>query len=363
MLRIIIYVTYVMVLFFTQVLSAQTEKDSADIRLQERVLKALESERERVVKEEKNKLKENVQRIRELEDGGEISSEEAKQRKEAAAKKTALNIENKLAILENKTALVERGEDNGWEYLDSKTLGIGIGNDYDGNGSRLFGVRFENRDKKKKYDKRTYSDVVLAFGFNNALIDGASLNDTPYKAGGSRFFELGWQWKTRVLKHSNAIRVSYGLSFQSNGLKPKDDKYFVTDGEETSLEEFPYDLKKSKLRFDNLVLPVFLEFGPSRKKEHDDYFRYSTRKKFTFGIGGYAGVNLVTKQKLKYSRNGDKNKEKRKEDYNTNDFIYGVAAYVGVGYTALYLKYDLNPIFKAPDVEQNNISLGLRFEL
>lgn len=361
MLRIIIYVTYVMVLFFTQVLSAQTEKDSADIRLQERVLKALESERERVVKEEKNKLKEKVQRIRELEDGGEISSEEAKQRKEAAAKKTALNIENKLAILENKTALVERGEDNGWEYLEGSVLKIDLGQNEDG--ERLFGLQYKNKNKEKKYDKRTYSDIVIAFGFNNALTAGKSLNDTPYKTGGSRFFELGWQWKTRVFKNSNAMRVSYGLSFQSNGLKPKGDKYFVTDGEETSLEEFPYDLKKSKLRFDNLVLPVFLEFGPSRKIEKDSYFRYSTSKKFTFGIGGYAGVNLVTKQKLKYSRNGDRNKEKLREDYNTNDFIYGLAAYVGAGSSFLYLKYDLNPIFKAPDVEQNNISLGLRFEL
>ncbi|MBC9798048.1 hypothetical protein [Sinomicrobium weinanense] len=363
MLRIIMYVIYMTVLLTAQFLWSQSDRDSLDIRRKERVLEGLESEKERVVKEEKAKLKKEVERIRKMEDAGEITEEEAGKMKEEEAKKTALNIENKLAILENKLALVKRGEENGWEYLGGTTLGIGIGNTYDNNGSRLFGIQFENRDKEKKYDKKTTSGIVVAFGFNNALVDGESLNDSPYKAGGSRFFEFGWQWKTRIFKNSNAMRVSYGLSFQSNSLKPKDNRYFMTDGKVTSLEEFPYDLKKSKLRFDNLVLPVFLEFGPSRKIEREDYFRYSTRKKFAFGIGGYAGVNLATKQKLKYSVDGDRRKEKLKENYNTNDFIYGLAAYIGRGATSLYLKYDLNPIFKDPNVKQNNISLGLRFEL
>ncbi|WP_268224854.1 porin family protein [Sinomicrobium oceani] len=365
MLRIISYVTYVILLLIAQNLCAQTlsQKDSLDLRARERVLEAIDVRKERVVEEEKAKLKKEVEHIRELEDRGEISAGEARAKKEEEARKTALNIENKMAVLNNKRALVERGEEKGWEYLESSTIGIGIGNNYDGNGSRFLGVRFENKRKDKKYDRRTYSDIVVAVGFNNALTEGESLNDSPYKTGGSRFFELGWQWKTRVFKNSNAVRLSYGLSFQSNGLKPKDNMYFEKEGEETSLQTYPYRLKKSKFRQDNLVIPVFFEFGPSRRVQHDEYFRYSTRKKFRIGLGGYAGLNLTSRQKLRYDREGSTGREKIKDDYNTNNFVYGLAAYAGIGGTSLYLKYDLNPIFKEPNIKQNNISLGLRFEL
>ncbi|RNL84499.1 hypothetical protein ED312_13805 [Sinomicrobium pectinilyticum] len=365
MLRIISYITYVILLFIAQNLCAQAaqEKDSSEIRTRERVLKAIDEEKERVVREEKSRLKKEVEFIRELETKGEITKEEAQNRKEEKARRTALNIENKLAVLENKRALVERGEEKGWEYLRGATLGIGIGSNYDGNGSRLIGIQFENVRKDKKYDRRTYSNIVVALGFNNALIEGESLNDSPYKTGGSRFFELGWQWKTRILKNSNAVRVSYGLSFQSNGLKPESNQYFEKEGEITRLKTYPYDLKKSKFRQDNLVVPVFFEFGPSKRTDYDDYFRYSTRKKINVGIGGYAGINLTSRQKLKYTSEGRTSREKIKDDYNTNNFVYGLAAYAGIGGSSLYLKYDLNPVFKSPNIKQNNISLGLRFEL
>ena len=114
---------------------------------------------------------------------------------------------------------------------------------------------------------------------------------------------------------------------------------------------------------DNLVFPVHFEFGPSKVKKTEQSIRYSTYKKFKFGIGGYGGFNLGTRQKLKYEIDGDKVKDKIKRDYNTPNFIYGLSTYAGFGDTTIYLKYDLNPIFKDALVEQHNISLGLRFHL
>ena len=60
---------------------------------------------------------------------------------------------------------------------------------------------------------------------------------------------------------------------------------------------------------------------------------------------------------------GDRVKEKIRTDYNTNDFVYGVGAYVGIGEVSLYAKYDINTIFKDQAVDYNNVSLGLRFDL
>ena len=81
------------------------------------------------------------------------------------------------------------------------------------------------------------------------------------------------------------------------------------------------------------------------------------------GFGGYAGFNIGERQKLKYEDDGDKVKEKLKNNYNTNDLVYGLSAYLGWGGATLYGKYDLNPIFQDPNRELHNFSLGLRFDV
>jgi hypothetical protein len=67
-------------------------------------------------------------------------------------------------------------------------------------------------------------------------------------------------------------------------------------------------------------------------------------------------------QKLKYKENGDKEKDKIK-GYNTNNLVYGLSAYLSWGNVGLYAKYDLSPIFKDQAIDQNNISLGIRFDM
>jgi hypothetical protein len=111
------------------------------------------------------------------------------------------------------------------------------------------------------------------------------------------------------------------------------------------------------------VFPVHFEFGPSKVRRTEEKIRYSLEKQFRIGLGGYGGFNLGSRQKLKYSIDGEKVKDKFKRSYNTNDLVYGLSAYLGVEGVLLYAKYDLNPIFKNAEVDQRNISLGLRFDL
>lgn len=322
----------------------------------------IKEKKEQVIQEEKEALKQEVIAINNRLNKGEINEEEAKILKDAAAQRRALNIENKLAIIDNSVALSERAIIK----ITDDDVNIELSNDP----YRLKVEIFDDEDtmfdfqigSKKKYDKRTRSNLVLSFGFNNTIIEGQSFDLSPYKVGKSKYFEMGWAWSTRVMKYSNAVRFRYGLSFTFNGLNPTDNQYFVQNGDLTTLEEYPLNLTKSKLRMDNLVLPVHFEFGPSRKIERDNYFRYSTRKKFKFGIGAYAGFNMGSRQKLKYSEDGSKQKDKLKKSYNTANFIYGLSSYIGADDFSLYCRYDLNTIFNEPNVEQNNISLGIRFD-
>ncbi|MBQ4916059.1 hypothetical protein J8L85_16515 [Maribacter sp. MMG018] len=360
MKTITVFVLVVFTLFVTHEVTSQEEHLSK--------IEFLKGQKEKIALQEKDALKLEVAKINKQLERNEISEEEAQKLKTEAAQKRALNIENRLGIIDNQIALLERnGEDpmqlDTLNYATALEIGFG-GKDSENN--RMFGVSIKENPNRKdvKYDKRTYSDLVVALGFNNAIIDEVSLNDSPYKIGGSRFFELGWQWRTRVFKESNFLRLNYGFSFQFNGLKIKDNQYFVVNGDgNAELEEFDYELDKSKFRMDNLVFPVHLEFGPSKLKKTEKTIRYSLTNQFRFGIGGYGGFNLGTRQKLKYSIDGEKVKDKIKRDYNTNDLVYGLSAYAGFDGVLLYMKYDLNTIFNNAPVDQRNISIGLRFDL
>ncbi|WP_347374171.1 hypothetical protein [Aequorivita sp. Q41] len=323
----------------------------------------LNSLKEQIIQEEKDGLKKEVENINARLQNEVISEAEAETLKQAAAEKHALNIENRIAIVDNQLALINR---NGIDSTKIKGTSIilGIGRE-DSDNDRVFGIHVKSGSAKKikKYDRRTTSDIVFAFGLNNVVTEGESLEDSDFKVAGSRFAELGWAWKTRVFKNTNWLRLKYGLSVQFNGLKPTENRFFVDTGEQTELQVHPLDLDKSKFRMDNLVVPVHFEFGPSKKIEHDDYFRYSTNNKVKIGLGGYAGINLGVRQKLKFEENGKDEKLKLKSEYNTNSFIYGLSGYIGWQGVALYAKYDLNTLFKNNGLDQRNVSLGLRFDM
>jgi len=352
------YVIGIILVCTAQFVSAQENPNLGKI-------KALETTKETVKTQEKEFLKESVDAINDRLDAGEISIEEAEELKRTEAKKHALNIENRIAIIDNKIALLERNEEVTSDVganLDGFRIEIGKGEDaYEFDKSGIY-IGPQHKATPKIADRRTSSDFVFAIGFNNALIEGQSLSDSPYKLGGSGFVELGWAWKTRVFKNTNAVRFKYGLSVQWNKLDIKDNQILTETNNIVTLEASPVELKKSKFRSTNIVVPIHFEFGPSKKIERDTYFRYSTHNKFKIGIGGYAGLNIAAMHKVKYSLNGDNQKDKV-SGFNTTPFVYGLSSYVSFGNVALYAKYDLSPIFKDQSIDQNNISLGLRFDL
>ncbi|WP_028871549.1 hypothetical protein [Psychroserpens burtonensis] len=302
--------------------------------------------------EEREFLKAEVENINRRLDVGGITKDDAEILKKEAAKKRALNIENRMAILDNKIALLERNDDG---YSD-ETVQFGFSFE------KFTGININPKNKSRVYDKRTTSDLVFAAGFNNAIGDGQKIGD-EYSFMGSGFIELGVAWKTRLLKESNAVRLKYGVSLQWNKLTPKNDQYFVQDGNITNLEAFPSELSDVEFRITNLVVPIHFEFGPSKKIERKNYFRYSAENHFKVGIGGYAGFNIGTQQKLRFKEDGNRVKQKIRRNYNATPFVYGVSAYVGYGGLGIYAKYDLNPVFENQTFDQHNLSLGFRFDL
>lgn len=297
----------------------------------------LKLQKKRIVNHEKESLKAEVKAIMKRVDDGEITKNKAEELKKTAAEKYARNIENQLDIIAASIALLKRNETEADYYRTMDYLSI-----------------TEDTIARVEYDTipdKTQSHLVIAFGMSNAVGAEQSIDESPYQIWGSRFFEIGVEFST-VLINSGYLRLNYGLSLQLNGLKPTDGRYFVSRDGLTRLENFPYKLDKAKLRLDNLVIPIHLEIGPTSDLYDAD--------KFKFGLGGYFGLNLSTRQKLKYKKQGHRAKTKRIGSYNTSNFIYGLSAYVGYDWIALYAKYNLNTLFTNNPVETHGVAIGLR---
>ncbi|WP_299111101.1 hypothetical protein [uncultured Winogradskyella sp.] len=354
-------VVYLILSLTVAIANAQETKiDSTKKSSNQYKIEALKDLKSKIEKEEREFLKQEIEAINQRLDDKQITAAKAEKLKKEAAKKRAANIENRLAIIDNKIALLARNEST-YEANDDSNgyISISFGDDDD----EWTAIRLGKKNKPRKYDRRTTQDVVFAIGFNNALIEGESIDDSPYKIGGSGFIELGYAWKTRIFDNTNFWRLKYGFSFQWNKLDIKDDQYFVNNDDEISLQEFPSNLNKAKFRTTNLVFPVHIEFGPSKKIEKEDYFRYSTHRKLKVGLGGYAGLNIGSMQKLKYKEDGNRIKDKQRGGFEVSSFVYGLSGYVALGEVALYVKYDLNPLFKNQAIDQNNISVGVRFDM
>lgn len=325
-------------------------------------LASLEQEKNNIIDTEKFNLKKELEKITEQLEKEEITADKAQTLKEEAAKNAAIIIDSKTAIIDGQIELVKRNVKYNFTPYAGSYVEVGFGNSYDDAGSFLLGVRYNAENRKKKYDKRTYTDVVFAVGWNNTVGDGRTIGDS-YRFGKSVYVEIGFAFRTRLLKDSNKVRLAYGISLYVNSLSPKNNKYFVNNNGTTVLEEFPNHLKINELLINNLIAPFHFEFGPSRKREYKDYFRYDTSNEFKVGIGGYAGINLSAMQKLKYKEDGERIIDRMKRDYNVTPFVYGISSYVGFGSISLFVKYDLNPVFEKSTYKEHNLTFGWRLDM
>jgi hypothetical protein len=343
MTRITTYLTLLLLFFITSII-AQNKNFEANI-------KNLAVQIDEVVKTEKALLKEEIKTIEKQYNNEKISYEEAEKQKKTAAKLHANKIKNKISSIEEQVHSLVQGK------VDTKVKEI------DNNKYKMLNLSF-SRDSIYN-NKRTYSTSFVAFGLNNLINDGdfATLQDSEFEFGASHFFEFGLNFKTRLLKKSGLLYANYGLSLRYNNLRPKDKQYFVTNNEETLLQDHALDLKSSRFKNVQLVLPVMFELDFSKPRVENDKTVYHRNRNFRIGFGGFGGFNLKTKQILRYDLDGKKVRDKEKGDFNVNNFVYGVQGLIGYRDTSFYVKYDLQNLFTDSFKNQKNISFGVRFEL
>nr|WP_199000038.1 hypothetical protein [Flavobacterium sp. ASV13] len=342
-----IYLVILVFLFVSKVLGQETFESRA---------KQIANKIEKVTKEEKAALKEEVEAVNVQLSEGKITQEQADKRKKELAEARAIIIEEKVTLAQNElNDLVQQKVDGKIKEQDSIKKGKIV-------------IYWDKNDKNKKSrdsirgERRTTSQFVFAMGLNNMMADG-KLQDSNYSFIGSHFYEWGFTYNSRLMKNDNLLHAKYGLSLMYNNIRPTDNRSFVVNGDQTVLQTNAINLDESRFRNVYIVAPVHLEFDFSRPKVSNGKTYFRTHQSFRFGIGGYAGINVKSKQILKYDQDDLDYKTTIKGDYNVNNFIYGVSSYIGYKAWSLYAKYDLNPLFKNNLVKENNISLGLRLDL
>ncbi|MBF6640588.1 hypothetical protein IVB69_03770 [Flavobacterium sp. J49] len=349
MKNFIIYASLLLSCIVTKAVAQETVKVEALETTFELRVKLIANKIEAITKQEKAALKAEIESVNKELESGTITKEQADEKKLKFAEIRSKNIETRVGEAQEELK----------ELVNQKVAG----KIKDGKEQLTVKWSWSKNDsiRKSRGERRTTSQFVFAAGVNNLVTDKAVAH-SDYRYWGSHFYEWGFTSNTRLFKNDNLLHLKYGMSLMYNNLRPTDNRLFVVNGNQTNLETSSVNLKDSRFRNVYLTVPLHLEFDFTKSKDKDGKKIFRTHESVRFGIGGYAGARVKSKQKLCYELNGNDISVKEKGDFNANDFIYGVSTYIGYGETSLYLKYDLNPLFKDNAIKQNNISLGVRFD-
>ncbi|QNM86916.1 hypothetical protein H9W90_07340 [Polaribacter pectinis] len=360
----------ILVLFSTTIVLSQEKTFEKEVnKISKRI--------ERITKNQKDSLKVKVIEIDKRLAKGEISKTTATTLKKEVAAYHARRIEILVGEQERLLQLLVQDKTNGKiasseEFeTDDDTNTFTIGNktfrfkvDEEKENEREQ-KRKERWKTKNKKSRSTTSQFVFAMGVNNVLNDNdlSSLDNSEYQFWRSRFYELGFTWKTRFSKEPSQLYFKYGVSFLWNNLRLEDNRIHVKNGDITEIQTFNNQLSESRLRHVQMNFPLHLEWDLSKNKTYKDGFkRDRTNESVRLGVGGFVGFKLGTRQYLEYKdANNVDVKEVQKDNFNMNTINYGVSAYLGYRSTSFYVKYDLNPLFQ--NTETRNISMGIRLDL
>jgi hypothetical protein len=306
---------------------------------------------ERITKDEKASLKQEVEAVNLQLDNKTITQEQADSKKKTLAEATAIAIETKVGVLQEELK----------QLVQDKVDGKIIEND----SVKRFTISFPNKKWRERDtipgERRTTTQFVFAMGLNN-VITNKSADNSDFRYYGSHFYEWGFTSNTRLSKTNNLAHFKYGFSVMYNNLRPTNNRSFVAASDQTNLVVNPIKQEDSRLKNVYLVLPVHFEIDFSKTKTKKDKQVFQSHDSFRLGLGGYLGTNLKTKQYIDYDNDNYETETIEKGDFNTSNLIYGVSTYIGYKATSLYLKYDLNPLFRDNAVKQNNVSLGIRWD-
>jgi hypothetical protein len=221
-----------------------------------------------------------------------------------------------------------------------------------------------DRNDRKRY-RRSRHSFNFDFGTNNYLesnkfpdAEGAQYAVRPW---GSWYIGFNSTIRTRVTKN---FFLEWGLGVSSYNFKFQEDNTFLTEdanGVTFSVDSRDVAFIKSKLtvNYVNASFVPMLDFGGGDRKSR---FWSSRNSTFRIGAGPYAGYRISSHTKLVYKEDGDREKEKDRDNFYLNNLRYGIRLQLGVRSADFFFNYDLNELFAAnKGPKLNAFSFGVIF--
>ncbi len=221
-------------------------------------------------------------------------------------------------------------------------------------------------NRVEKFNRKTRHSFNMDLGMNNYLSNGKFPDDT-----GEAFSVRPWgSWYVGLnsIQHTHVggkFFVEWGVGISWYNFKYQKDNILMSKNEDGVVytednRDVSYIKSKLTASYINASLIPMFDFGGYGKKSRvwDSY-----GSSFRIGIGPYAGYRIGSHSKLVYD-DGDREKEKNKDNYYLNNFRYGVRLQLGIRSTDFFFNYDLNELFstgKPNNPNLNAFSFGIIF--
>jgi len=255
-----------------------------------------------------------------------------------------------------------------------RLFGVTVEDSNDGNGDKV-SVRVGSTaksdsvrtvERKAKIEEKANRSSRSSFGMDlglNALVDKGSTPNTngvtpELRPFGSRYVSLYWQYAQRLGGKRSPLYLLLGPEVAFNNYMLDNNTKFTYstqyyDQPIIVAKETTLNLEKSKLATTTLNLPVMASLRFRGNNDHDG---------FRLSAGGFVGYRLSSHTKLKYEQDGNTKKDKNRGGYNLEDFQYGLQGGIGMRKLDLFVKYNLNGLFKENLGPQGQtISFGVSF--
>jgi hypothetical protein len=226
----------------------------------------------------------------------------------------------------------------------------------------------DNNDETRYNRRMRYHGTRHTFnvdlGISSYLEDGKFPDEegSPYaiRPWGSWYIGLTSVQRTGISKN---FYLEWGLGVSWYNFKFQNDKtVIVKDSIGLNFNEDTRDVSfiKSKLgvTYINASFVPMLTFGGNR---YSRKWR-SYNNGFRIGAGPYAGYRIGSSTKQVYKEDGDRERDRNRDNFYLNNLRYGVRVQVGIKSADFFFAYDMNELFssgKGPRL--NAFSFGVTF--
>ncbi|MVN75789.1 outer membrane beta-barrel protein [Hymenobacter sp. HMF4947] len=253
------------------------------------------------------------------------------------------------------------GPSNKVEVLLEKKFGVVVNIDGKSNDQPRAAASRADRQAERdsmrqaRWDRKSSStDFIFDLGLN-ALTNKGGANQPELRTFGSRYVNLGFNYKQRLGGRRSPLYLVGGPEFAFNNYMLEGNNKWVNVNGLTAVisETSGRQYQKTKLATSTFTVPLMFQLNL-----RDDHQHHT----LTLGAGGFVGYRLGSWTKLKYFEEGSTYKDKDYGSYNLTDWQYGLQGVLGYKSLTFFAKYNLNDLFRDGHGPQaQTLSFGVRF--